>query len=238
MNRFSLLGSNRKPSSTFARCTEERSGLGTSRCAGSMIPATLLHSRAARERACCLTVSRDRSTRRPVGAPTASSATASPSTNDGLRVSPQILVVPVLALSAALGLFQLGQPALWIDEAFTWHATTTHGYVRLADELHWLYYTVMKPWVALAGTSEFALRVPSVVGAVVAVALLYGLVRMLFDTNVALVAALLLSVNPFVVKWSQQARSYTILLALAIATTWLLLRALEREKMMRFVAYG
>ncbi|HLA13521.1 MAG TPA: glycosyltransferase family 39 protein [Gemmatimonadaceae bacterium] len=155
-----------------------------------------------------------------------------------MRVSPQILVVPVLALSAALGLFQLGQPALWIDEAFTWHATTTHGYVRLADELHWLYYTVMKPWVALAGTSEFALRVPSVVGAVVAVALLYGLVRMLFDTNVALVAALLLSVNPFVVKWSQQARSYTILLALAIATTWLLLRALEREKMMRFVAYG
>ena len=97
---------------------------------------------------------------------------------------------------------------------------------------------MLKPWTAVAGTSEIALRLPSVAGAALSVALLYGFARRLFGAEVAFVSSLLLAVNPFVVKWSQQARGYTILLALSIASTWLFLRAREREQVGRLVAYA
>ena len=43
---------------------------------------------------------------------------------------------------------------------------------------------------------------------------------------------------PFVLKWAQQARGYTLLLALTLLATLLLLRALERGSRRRWAAYG
>ena len=53
--------------------------------------------------------------------------------------------------------------------------------------------------------------------------------RRLFDRWVGLASGLLVVTSPFVVQWSQQTRGYTMLLALVIGTTLLLLRALERQ---------
>ena len=140
------------------------------------------------------------------------------------------------ACAAALGLWQLGEPSLWVDEAFT--ASAIHqSYSELPAHVHWPYLTALKLWTTLVGTSEVALRLPSVAGAVLSVVLLYGLARRMFGTHVALVSSLLLALNPFVVKWSQQARGYTLLLALSIASTWLFVRAREREEIRRSLAY-
>ena len=137
---------------------------------------------------------------------------------------------------AALGLWQVSEPSLWIDEAFTARAIS-FDYQRLAGELHWAYYTLLKSWAHFAGTTELALRLPSVAAAVVAVYLTYAFARDLFDARVALIASSLLAINPFVVKWSQQARSYTGLVALAVASTWLLHRALRSGRSLTYVAY-
>ena len=90
-------------------------------------------------------------------------------------------------------------------------------------------------WV---GTYEIALRLPSVLGAVVSVALLYGLARRMFNERVAFVSALLLAVHPLVVQWSQQARGYTGIVALVIGVTWLFLRALECDTAGAWALYG
>ena len=120
--------------------------------------------------------------------------------------------------SLAAGAYQLGQPSLWVDEAATYRAVTG-PYGRLLSEHHWLYYTLMKPWVAVAGTTEFALRFPSVVAAAVACALLVPLGNRLLSPPVGSIAGIVLALNPFVVQWSQQARSYTIVLLVAIVLT-------------------
>ena len=44
------------------------------------------------------------------------------------------------ACVAALGLWQLGEPSLWVDEAFSVDKTQ-HSYLDLSGELHWLYLT-------------------------------------------------------------------------------------------------
>ena len=96
----------------------------------------------------------------------------------------------------------------------------------------------MKPWVAVAGTSEVALRLPSVIAAVGAVVLVYSLAYRLYGTRVAFVAALLLAVNAFVLQWSQQARGYTFLLLLGVGVVWLFLRAIERDDWASWALYG
>jgi mannosyltransferase len=158
--------------------------------------------------------------------------------NETFQARPWLLALPAACLTAGLGLYQLGDASFWIDEAFTARAVSDYGYVRLGDELYWLYYTLMKPWAALAGTSEIALRLPSVAGGVAAVVLLFAFARRMFDEQVALVASLLLAVNPFFVQWTQQARGYSLLVALAIASTWLLMRARERDDVVAWAGYG
>jgi mannosyltransferase len=59
-----------------------------------------------------------------------------------------------------------------------------------------------------------------------------------FTPMVGLVSGLLLAASPFIVKWSQQARGYTLLLALGILATILLLRALERGSRGAWLVYG
>jgi mannosyltransferase len=124
----------------------------------------------------------------------------------------------VAATSVALGLFQLGQPSLWIDEAATARAVR-FSVEQLSAQHHWIYYSLMKPWTAVAGHSEFALRLPSVFAAALACALLVPLGNRLLGRPVGFLAGLLLALNPFVVQWSQQARSYTLVMLAAIVAT-------------------
>ena len=137
----------------------------------------------------------------------------------------------VATVSLALGLYQLGQPSLWLDESFTARAMK-FSYAQLVHEHHWLYYTLMKPWVALAGTSELALRLPSVFAGAVACALLVPLGDRLLGRPVGTIAGLVLAFNAFVVQWSQQARSYSFVLLGAVVATMALVR-LGRDRSRR-----
>lgn len=149
-----------------------------------------------------------------------------------------------LALAAScglvlvLGLVRISTPSLWVDEAFTARAMGESLFSYLTDQYHWLYYTLMKPWTALVGTSELAIRFPSVIGAMLACALLVLLAHRLFGSWVALASGLLIAASPFVVKWSQQARGYTLMLALTVLATLLLVLALERGTRGAWALYG
>jgi hypothetical protein len=142
-----------------------------------------------------------------------------------------------MSIALGLGLIKLGAPSLWIDESFTAYAVHL-SFADLIEQNHWLYYSVEKSWTSLVGTSEWALRMPSVFGAMAACGLLVLLGRRLFDQRVALISAVLLATNPFFVKWSQQARGYTLLVAASLLATLLLIRALDRVSPAAWVAYG
>lgn len=146
-------------------------------------------------------------------------------------------VAIVSAIALVLGVVRLGTPSFWVDEAFTaWR--TEQPYTELIEGYHWLYQTIINTWAIAAGTSEWALRFPSVVGLMAACALLVVLARMLFPRSVGLLGGLLLATSPFLVKWSQQARGYTMLLAISVLATILLLRALDRGSRGAWALYG
>jgi mannosyltransferase len=156
------------------------------------------------------------------------------------RVAISSLAVDVVIASGVallVGLIRLGRPSFWMDESLT-ALEIQWSYDRALDGYYWLYYSIEKPWAAFAGSSEAALRFPSVLGTMVACALLVALGHKLFDRRIALVAGVLLALNPFIVKWSQQARGYTLLLAVSLVAILLLVRALERGTRGAWALYG
>jgi mannosyltransferase len=140
------------------------------------------------------------------------------------------------ALSATLGLYQLAQPSLWIDESFTARAVS-RSYGHLIHEHHMAYYGFMKVWASFAGTSEFALRLPSVIAAAAACALVVPLGNRLLGRPVGSVAGVVLALNSFVVQWSQQARSYAFVLLLALVATIALVRLVGTQTRWSWAGY-
>jgi mannosyltransferase len=170
-------------------------------------------------------------------APSPSIATAERTLVRGSSLVLDVAIASGFAL--LLGLVRLGAPSLWFDEAYTAEATGRSPAWWLAeDQYHFLYDAVLAAWTTVAGSSEWALRAPSVLGAMAASGLVVVLGRKLLDRWTALAAGVLLASSPFVVKWSQQARSYTLLLALSLVATLVLLRALDRGTRGAWALYG
>jgi len=90
-----------------------------------------------------------------------------------------------------------------------------------------LYFLFLHPWIRWAGESEFALRFPSAVGAILAVPLAYVLGRRLRSTKLGLWAALFIASSPFHLWYAQEARMYTWVVALSLASVYSLLLLLE-----------
>ncbi len=100
-------------------------------------------------------------------------------------------------------------------------------------------YLLQKAWAGLTGQSEFALRFVSAWFGALAVALLYRLGRTLgLGRGTALLGAGLLALSPYAIWHSQDARMYTISMALTLASTVLLMVALRRGGVARWGAYA
>ena len=90
-----------------------------------------------------------------------------------------------------------------------------------------LYYLLLRIWLHF-GQSEFFIRSLSVVIAAATIPAIYWLARLLYDRRVALIAAALLTVNAYSVRYAQEARSYALFLLLATLSSGFLI-ALLRE---------
>jgi mannosyltransferase len=143
-------------------------------------------------------------------------------------------LVPAVAMLVA-GLWGLARDnSMGNDEVATrWAALLSlHELAHLlanVDAVHGLYYLIMHAWVAI-GSSPTALRVPSVIAMSVAAGLVAVLARRLTRSPwPALFAGLLMALTPTISYYAQTARSYALVLACVVATTIVLVRALDTE---------
>jgi mannosyltransferase len=140
----------------------------------------------------------------------------------------------VFLVALALGLIRLGAPPLSFDEEFT-RDTATRTWSGIWDAArgteapHLVYYSLLKPWLAVFGESDWALRLPSVIFGALAAGVTAILGRRLFGELAGLVAGLALATSSYIVSWSQAARGYTLAVFLATVATYALVRACEER---------
>lgn len=127
----------------------------------------------------------------------------------------------ILALAAALRWLRLDGSSLWSDEGNSW-AMLRRDFGAIAaaaaQDIHPPgYYWLLKVWCLAAGGDAWGMRSLSALCGVVLVGVVYR-VGLLLDRDsrhaerrIALVAALLAAVNPFLIHYSQEARMYSLL---------------------------
>jgi mannosyltransferase len=93
-----------------------------------------------------------------------------------------------------------------------------------------LYTVAMRPWISLTGDSPFALRYSSLLFGVLAVPLSFVLGRRLLGKKVGLIGAMLVAMSPHLVWYSQEAKMYSLVLALGLLAIYALRRALVAEE--------
>jgi mannosyltransferase len=149
------------------------------------------------------------------------------------RYVPVFLPAAVMAVSGLWGLTR--DSSMGNDEVATrWAALLSlrelAHLLRHVDAVHGLYYLIMHAWVAVGGSGPTALRVPSVIAMVVAVALVSVLARQLTGSGwAALFAGLIMALTPTITFYAQTARSYAMVLAGVVAATLVLVQALRAE---------
>lgn len=136
----------------------------------------------------------------------------------------------ILLLAWALRVYQLGAQSLWTDEGYSVHLAGQSLSVILTDivsDHSPLYYLILHVWMRLAGQGEFAVRFVSVFCGLVVVALTYAVGRRIFNRRAAiLVTVFLTAITPLQVYYAQEARVHILVVALGLASVYLLLRNL------------
>ena len=142
------------------------------------------------------------------------------------------LLILVLLLGMWLGLHGLDAKGLWQDEIFTAAIASTEN--RLSEVISIPLYNTALPAPPLfflithsflyVGDNDFLLRFPAMAFGVLGVAATYILEGRLFGRAEGLVAALLLTLAPFYLRYSQDARFYTLLVLLSLLSVYFLYR--------------
>ncbi|MBI1881327.1 MAG: glycosyltransferase family 39 protein [Chloroflexi bacterium] len=137
----------------------------------------------------------------------------------------KIIIIGLTLLAFLLRAYRLEAQSYWIEEAWTLY------FARLPLSELWrsllteepkppFYYFTTLYWIKLVGDSEYVLRFFSLVFGVLAVPLTYRLGKSLGDDRLGIITALLMTVAPYQIWHSQEARMYSIFTAASVMSMW------------------
>ena len=142
----------------------------------------------------------------------------------------------------AVSLPTITASSIWFDEAFgayliRFNFAEVARYT--ASDVHPpLYYWALKVWSSWFGSNEFAMRSMSVFFGAVALVFAWLLVRRWFGRHVAATALTMMVITPFFIRYSQEMRMYTMVVAIAFAATYVLTIADKSKKTWQWIIYG
>ncbi|TIH12862.1 hypothetical protein D0S45_17070 [Marinifilum sp. JC120] len=159
-----------------------------------------------------------------------------------LEIKTDYTLWAILLLATVLRVYGIADESLWIDEGQT-VAYATKSFAEIikycARDVHPpLYLFIMHIWTEIFGISETALRMISAIFGVLAVYLTYKVGNRLMNRNGALLGALFLAVSYMGINFSQEARSYTMLLCAILMSCHGLLKFIEKQDKYNFIYYA
>jgi mannosyltransferase len=153
------------------------------------------------------------------------------------------LLAGITVLGAAIRFSTLDQQSFWLDEATTW-GIVSHGLghvlstVPKSESTPPLYYVLAWLWTRVFGTGEVGLRSFSALCGTATIPVMWAVGRRLASERIGLVAALITAVNPLLFWYSQEARTYALLVLLSALSLLMFLRALTQPSRGRLLAWG
>ncbi len=154
------------------------------------------------------------------------------------------LLILALGLAVFLTITLINAPraSIWFDEAFSAYIVQFSFWdiaqYTAADVHPPFYYWLLKVWTSLFGTTELALRSLSILFGAATTVVTFFLTRKLFGRRVALTTLLFLVISPMLIRYSDEARMYTLAALIVMSATYVLVKAEETKKKSLWVWYG
>lgn len=144
------------------------------------------------------------------------------------------IIVPVFLILLYIGLCALNiNSSTWFDESYSAYLIRGNFFdiwsMTSIDVHPPLFYFLLKLWSFIAGTSLVALRSMSVFFGVVSIILLFRLLHRHFNLTTAIIGSFFFTLSPMFIRYGQEMRMYTIVIALVIAATDVMLCALDAK---------
>jgi mannosyltransferase len=152
-----------------------------------------------------------------------------------------VLLGAITLIGALLRFHAIGQKSVWVDEGVSIALARLDWYNFL--RILWrheanmtLYYLLLRAWLPF-GSSEAYIRSLSALFGLATIPAVFVLGRRMFDTRVGFVASFLLAVNAYAVRYSQEARSYSLYPFLCVLSAIYFLKLLEEPTRRNRIAY-
>jgi mannosyltransferase len=131
-------------------------------------------------------------------------------------------VAGLTVLATVLRFYHLGHQGFWFDEANTallvkFSPGKMLGLIPQTESTPPLYYCVAWVWSRVFGDGEAGLRSLSAVAGVLTVPIAYAAAAQLIDRRAGLITCALTACNPLLIWYSQEARSYALLVLFTAA---------------------
>ena len=139
------------------------------------------------------------------------------------------MILAVIVFAFLLRVISLNQ-SFWLDEATSGLVVRNFNLGEILTKFSPgdfhppLYYLILKVWSYIFGTSEIALRLPSVIFGVAAIYVVYLIGREFLNKKTGLIAAVLLATSGLHVYYSQEARMYSLITLLISYLVYLFLK--------------
>ncbi len=151
-----------------------------------------------------------------------------------------LVVVLLTLLAFGVRTWQLEAKGLWYDESLSLLRAQLNVPAILSNQITFpgittidlhppLYFLLLHGLIRLAGQSDFVLRFPSVMWAVLLVPLLYAAGARFWNPRAGVLAALLGALSPFYLWYAQEVRMYTMATALGLLAVYAFDRAAEER---------
>ncbi len=151
-------------------------------------------------------------------------------------------IVLLVLLGFSLRLYQLGHDSLWNDEAGQALVAAQPTIASVLDgiRLHAMAMPLdylLSRAANLVSHQEFVLRFPSAMWGTLLIPMFFVLSKRLADRRTAMVAALILTIFPLHLRYSQELRFYASMCFFYIASSFVILEAIKTNQIRHWIIY-
>ena len=144
-------------------------------------------------------------------------------------------LLSIIILGSLLRIYDMGAESLRYDEAASDYSSTQDlaTVIAASGEMHNqppLYFALLHFWMIPFGSGEAPIRALSVIFGLVSIFLIYKVGCQLFNRKVGLIGSFISSISYFHIRYSQEARSYNLLLMLTLLSFYFFVKILKSDE--------
>ncbi|SVC86754.1 uncharacterized protein METZ01_LOCUS339608, partial [marine metagenome] len=157
-------------------------------------------------------------------------------------IRPSLIILVIMTIGGLLRIFDLGSKSFWGDELISIYHSTDIVDLKSFFTAHRgnahppLYFLLLKLW-SLGGNEEYYLRLLSVLFGTLAIPITYLLGKEFFKTKASILAAFLVAISPFLLRFDREVRMYPLFVFLSIISILFFIKALRQNQSKYWIGY-